>query len=50
LIDAVPRGNEWQNPAPPRRFSPSASWMLELFLVLEQRDEMHIHGHPPEQD
>ena len=24
LIDAVPRGNEWQNPAPPRRFSPSA--------------------------
>jgi hypothetical protein len=24
--------------------------MLELFLVLEQRDEMHIHGQPPEQD
>jgi len=50
LIDAVPRGNEWQSPASPRRFSPSASWMLELFIVMEQRDEMAIHGRTSEQD
>ena len=50
LINAVPRGNEWQNPESPRRFSPSASWMLELFIVMGQRDEMAIHGQPSEQD
>jgi len=50
LIDAVPRGNEWQNPTAPRRFSPSASWMLELFIVMEQRDEMAIHGRTSKQD
>ena len=50
LINAVPRGNEWQSSASPRRFSPSASWMLELFIVMAQRDEMAIHARSSEQD
>jgi phytoene synthase len=50
LINAVPRGHEWQNAESPRRFSPSASWMLELFIVMGQRDEMAIHGQSREQD
>ena len=50
LINAVPRGNDWQRSESPRRFSPSASWMLELFIVMGQRDEMAIHGQSGEQD
>ena len=50
LISAVPRSNESQNPESPRRFSPSASWMLELFIVMGQRDEMAIHARSSDQD
>ena len=40
LLAAVPHTEEWQRPTQPRRFSPSASWMLVLFIVLGQRDQI----------
>ena len=40
LLAAVPHTEEWQRPTQPRRFSPSASWMLDLFIVLGQRDQI----------
>jgi hypothetical protein len=43
LIDAVPQTEEWQRANQPRRFSPSAGWMLEMFMVMKQRDEMATH-------
>ena len=43
LIDAVPQTEEWQRANQPRRFSPSAGWMLEMFMVMKQRDEMTTH-------
>ena len=50
LIDSVPYTEEWQLPNQPRRFSANASWMLELFMVMKQRDEMTIRSQPPERD
>lgn len=46
LIDTVPKTEEWQRDTHPRRFTASASWMLELFMVMEQRDEMTAQGQP----
>ena len=40
LLDAVPKTEEWRNPNQPRHFSAKASWMLELFMVMKERDEM----------
>ena len=40
LLDAVPKTEEWRNPNQPRNFSARASWMLELFMVMKERDEM----------
>ena len=50
LIDTLPRTEEWQRMTHPRRFAPSAAWMLELFIVMKQRDEMATHTQPPEHD
>ena len=40
LLASVPHTEEWQRPPQPRSFSPSASWMLDLFMVMGQRDQM----------
>jgi hypothetical protein len=34
----------------PRRFSPSAAWMLELFMVMKQRDEMATQAQSADRD
>lgn len=40
LLDALPKTEEWRNPNQPRHFSAKTSWMLELFMVMKERDEM----------
>ena len=50
LIDAIPHTEDWQRPSRPRDFSAKAEWMLELFMVMKERDEMAIHGQPQERD
>ncbi len=50
LINAVPDTEEWQSRSQPRGFSASTAWMLELFMVMKERDEMAIHGQPAERD
>ena len=44
LIAAVPHTEEWQRPNQPRRFSANAAWMLELFMVMKERDEMAVQA------
>ena len=50
LINAVPQTEAWQRMTHPRRFSPSASWMLELFMVMKQRDEMATQAQSTDRD
>lgn len=50
LLDAVPHTEEWQRPNQPRQFSANPAWMIELFMVMKQRDEMAIHSPPQERD
>ena len=50
LIDAIPHTEDWQRPNQPRQFSAKAEWMLELFMVMKERDEMAIHGQSQERD
>jgi phytoene synthase len=50
LINAVPDTEEWQRRSLPRGFSASTAWMLELFMVMKERDEMAVHGQSPERD
>ena len=50
LIDAIPRDEAWLHRNQPRRFAPTASWMLELFMVMAQRDEMAIHAQTTKRD
>ena len=44
LIAAVPHTEEWQRSNQPRRFSANAAWMLELFMVMKERDEMAVQA------
>ena len=50
LINAVPDSEEWQRRSQPRGFSASTAWMLELFMVMKERDQMTVHGQSPERD
>jgi phytoene synthase len=50
LINAVPDTKEWQSRSQPRGFSASTAWMLELFMVMKERDEMAIQGQPSDRD
>jgi phytoene synthase len=50
LINAVPDTEEWQSRSQPRGFSASTAWMLELFMVMKERDEMAIQGQPSDRD
>ena len=50
LINAVPDTEEWQGRSQPRGFSASTAWMLELFMVMKERDEMAIQGQPSDRD
>ena len=50
LLNAIPHTEEWQRPNQPRDFSAKAEWMLELFMVMKERDEMAIHAQPRERD
>jgi len=42
LLDAVPHTEEWRRSKQPRPFSAKASWILELFMVMKERDEMAV--------
>ena len=44
LLNAVPHTKEWQRPNQPRHFSASPAWMIELFMVMKQRDEIAIQS------
>ena len=44
LLDTVPQNGEWNRNLEPRRFSPSASWILELFVVMGQREDIGYSG------
>ena len=50
LLDAIPHTEEWQHPNQPRDFSAKAEWMLELFMVMKQRDEMAIQAERQKRD
>ena len=50
LLDAVPRTEEWRRSNQPRHFSAKASWMLELFMVMKERDEMAVQIQPRNRD
>ena len=50
LLDAVPRTQEWQRSNEPRHFSAKASWILELFMVMKERDEMAAQIQPSNRD
>ena len=50
LIDAIPHTEDWQRPNQPRQFSAKAEWMLELFMVMKERDEMAIHAQSQKRD
>ena len=50
LLDAVPHTQEWQRPNQPRQFSANPAWMIELFMVMKERDEIAIHAQPRERD
>ena len=50
LLDAVPHTEEWQRSNQPRHFSAKASWMLELFMVMKERDEMAARIQPLNRD
>ena len=44
LLNAVPHTEEWQRPNQPRHFSADPAWMIELFMVMKQRDEIAIQS------
>jgi len=44
LLKAVPHTEEWQRPNQPRHFSADPAWMIELFMVMKQRDEIAIQS------
>ena len=50
LLHAVPHTEEWRRPNQPRDFSANAAWMLELFMVMKERDEMAIHAQTRDRD
>ena len=50
LLHAVPHTEEWRRPNQPRDFSANATWMLELFMVMKERDEMAIHAQTRDRD
>ena len=50
LLDTVPHSEEWQQPNQPRDFSANAAWMLELFMVMKERDEMAIQTQTRDRD
>tara|TARA_B100000683_G_C12409344_1_gene523138 strand:- start:667 stop:1164 length:498 start_codon:yes stop_codon:yes gene_type:complete len=50
LLDAVPHTEEWQRSNQPRHFSAKASWILELFMVMKERDEMAAQIQPRNRD
>ena len=50
LLDAIPHTEEWQRSNQPRDFSAKATWMLELFMVMKERDDMAISGQSQERD
>ena len=50
LLNAVPPTEEWQRPNQPRDFSAHAAWMLELFMVMKERDEMTIQARTHDRD
>jgi phytoene synthase len=50
LLDAVPHTEEWQQPNQPRQFSANPAWMIELFMVMKERDEMAIQVQSQERD
>jgi len=50
LLNAIPHTEEWQRPNQPRDFSAKAEWMLELFMVMKQRDEMAIQAERQKRD
>ena len=50
LIDAIPHTEDWQRPNQPRDFSAKTEWMLELFMVMKERDEMAIHAQSQKRD
>ena len=50
LLDTVPHSEEWQQPNQPRDFSANAAWMLELFMVMKERDEMAIQTQARDRD
>ena len=50
LLDAVPHTEVWQRSNQPRHFSAKASWILELFMVMRERDEMAAQIQPLNRD
>ncbi|MBS59198.1 MAG: phytoene synthase [Alteromonadaceae bacterium] len=44
LLNAFPHTEEWQRPNQPRHFSANPAWMIELFMVMKQRDEIAIQS------
>ena len=50
LLDAIPRTEEWWRSNQPRHFSAKASWILELFMVMKERDEMAAQILPRKRD
>ena len=50
LLNAIPHSEEWQRPNQPRDFSAKAEWMLELFMVMKQRDEIAIQAQRQKRD
>ncbi len=44
LLNAVPHTEDWQRPNQPRHFSANPAWMIELFMVMKQRDEIAIQS------
>ena len=50
LLAAVPHTEEWQRSNKPRHFSAKASWILELFMVMKERDEMAVQIQSPNRD
>ena len=50
LLDALPHTEEWRRSNQPRPFSARASWILELFMVMRERDEMAAQTQVPTRD
>lgn len=44
LMATLPQYGEWSRCKDPRHFTPSASWIVELFMVMKQRDKIALQG------